>query len=465
MPNRVPSFEERPFVMASVNAAAIKLIKNNFSAHLDEALTEHVRAAERWAGRVRLLLALVFGVSTVWIWEREGNGKFICLGLTIAWLVMMLLAQVRQRSGATTRQVTLNTLIDISIVNLGIAAFAHQGYSLESTGLFLVYFPILAVAANRYRMGLVLLAGGYAILFYVIHSLYINGAPWLELSLLVVTLYVFAAGSRRPKSLVNEVAERELDAAYALGFQQAEQELTLMAHHLLMPAPQVDLPGLWCTGKHGAGAKTGGDYYQIFQRGEAGQTGRGPLVIVGDLGGESVEALGDIKLLNLELARIVASESGLSQIAAALNTWLIGKFKGRRPFTCVIAEWEGEQMRYINAGHLPMVQMSKPQGAQAVNQHTLPVTCGPLGVSADATITESVVSFPIRDMMVVYTDGIFAKLTSEREKGVAEIEAMAGRFSGGEVNTLCHRIFDCAQPGFDRNPDDATVVVIRRQPE
>lgn len=445
--------------MASVNAAAIKLIKNNFSAHLDEALTEHVRAAERWAGRVRLLLALVFGVSTIWIWEREGNGKFICLGLAIAWLAMMLLAQVRQRSGSTTRQVTLNTLIDISIVNLGIAAFAQQGYSLESTGLFLAYFPVLAVAANRYRTGLVLLAGGYAIIFYLLHSLYINGAPWLELSLLVVTLYVFASGSRRPKSLVNEVAERELDAAYELGFQQAEQELTLVAHQLLMPAAQVDLPGLWCTGKHGAGAKTGGDYYQIFQ------TGRGPLVIVGDLGSESVTALGEIKLLNLELAAIVAREAGLPQIAGALNTWLVGKFKGRRPFTCVIAEWEGEQMRYINAGHLPMVQMSKPQGAQAVNQHTLPVTCGPLGVSADATITESVVAFPIRDLMIVYTDGIFAKLTSEREKGIAEIEAMAGRFSGGEVNTLCHRIFDCAQPGFDRNPDDATVVVIRRQPE
>ena len=67
--------------------------------------------------------------------------------------------------------------------------------------------------------------------------------------------------------------------------------------------------------------------------------------------------------------------------------------------------------------------------------------------------------------MIVYTDGLFSKLASDREKGIAEIEAMAGRFSGGEVNTLCHRIFDCAQPGYDRTADDATIVVVRRQPE
>jgi len=449
--------------MGNVNAAAIKLIKNNFTAHLDEALTEHVRRAEGWAGRVRLMLAVVFGMATVWLWNREGTGRWIGLGLTVSWLLVTMLAQSRQRSGATTRQVTLNTLIDISIVNLGMAAFVQQGYLLESTGLFLCYFPLLAVAANRYRMGLVLLAGGYAFFFYLLLALYIDGEPWLELALLLVTLYVFASGSHRPKRLFNEVAENELDAAYELGFQQAEQELTLVAHQMLMPAPQVDLPGLWCTGKHGVGAKTGGDYYQIFTN--RGQSGRGPLVVVGDLGGEGIGALNDIKALNLELGGIVAREVDPAAIVTALNRWLVARFKGRRPFTCVIAEWIGEEMRYINAGHLPMIRISKPQGAQAISQETVPVTCGALGIDAEATFTATVAPFPIRDLMVIYTDGVFAKLTAEREKGIAEIEAMADRFSSGEVNTLCHRIFDCAQPGYERNPDDATVVVIRRQPE
>jgi hypothetical protein len=74
------------------------------------------------------------------------------------------------------------------------------------------------------------------------------------------------------------------------------------------------------------------------------------------------------------------------------------------------------------------------------------------------------VTFPARDQLLIFTDGVFAKLTGSRDEGVKEIQALADKFSGGEINTLCHRIFDCAQPGYDYNKDDSTVVVIRRQP-
>jgi serine phosphatase RsbU (regulator of sigma subunit) len=147
-----------------------------------------------------------------------------------------------------------------------------------------------------------------------------------------------------------------------------------------------------------------------------------------------------------------------------LNRFVWEKYQGRRQFTCVLAEWEGEQMRYVNAGHLPLIQMSKPQGAQIVGHKQLSVTCEAVGRQAEAVFTESVVSFPVRDQLVIYTDGVFAKLTGDRTKGVAEVEALAEKFGGGEVTTLCHRIFDCAQPGMEPNKDDSTVVVIRRQP-
>lgn len=456
--------------MAKVNAAAIKLIKNNFSSHLDAALTEHVRATESWAGKVRLFFAVAFAAATGWTWDRPDNTKLICLALTIGWVAVMLVVRSRQGRGATTSQVTANTLIDVTVINLGLLALLNHGqqghlglFAELGTGLFLCYFPLLAVAANRYRIGLVLTAGGYAMLFYLGLSLYAGHAPWFRLAILGMTLLVFVAGSRRPKSLVVEVAENELDAAYQLGLQQAEQQMAAQAHQLLLPPPIVELSRLLCTAKHGAGAKTGGDYYQVFN------TPRGPLVMVGDLGGdagiEGFEALSQVNELHQQVAREVAGGLGLVGILVNLNAWLVEKYRGQRPFTCVIAEWEGEQMRYVNAGHPPMIQMSKPQGAQAVNQHTLPATCGPLGLAADSEFVESTVSFPSRDLVIVYTDGLFSKLTTDREKGIAEIEAMAGRFSGGEVNTLCHRIFDCAQPGYDRTADDATIVVVRRQPE
>ena len=445
--------------MANTNNA-IKLIKNNLSGRIDGALTEHAGKTESWAGTVRLLFAFTFAAAAGWSWSRPDNAKYIFLALAVVWLAVKLLIDLLQKQTPTNAQVSANTLIDVTIVNLGLLAFVQQGiFPTPGGGLFLCYFPILAVAANRYRMRLVIQAGLYAMIFYGILAWYAGSSPWLRLAMLGTTVLVFVMGSRKPRTLVAEVADQAIDTAFDLGVQQTEMALMAQAHQLFMPPPIVDLPALWCTSKHGAGSRSSGDYYRVFE------TERGPIVIVGDLGGQGFEALADVKAMHEELSRIVARESSLPKILESLNAYLYGKYKGDRPFTCVIAEWKGEEMHYINAGHLPMIQMSKPHGAHAVNQHTLPVTCGPVGVQATATFTESVVPFPIRDLMVVYTDGVFAKLTTDRAKGIAEIEAMAEQFSGGEVNTLCHRIFDCAQPGFDRNPDDSTVVVIRHQPE
>jgi serine phosphatase RsbU (regulator of sigma subunit) len=164
------------------------------------------------------------------------------------------------------------------------------------------------------------------------------------------------------------------------------------------------------------------------------------------------------------LGQIISRETDLPKILKELNGYLLEKHEGRKTLTCALARWEGEKLRYVNAGLPPMIQMSKPQGAQIISHKQLPVTCGPAGAQADAVVAESVVPFPARDQLVIYTDGVYAKIADSAEKGVKEVEELAEKFSGAEVTTLCHRIFDCAQPGNDQNRDDSTVIVIRRQP-
>ncbi len=450
--------------MARINVAAIKQIKGKFSANLNESLRKHAGAAGRSAGQVRLVYGLVFAVAAGEVWSQPESAKLILLVFGVIWLALWLLSILRRDEDQSAGKVVLATLIDVTIINVGLVVFWREGLLAKYGALlFLCYFPVLAVAANRYRVSLVLLAAGYAAIFYGMVATLAGLAPWLNLAMLLAGTVVFVSGALRPKALIGDItaniASKAIDEAGEAGARQTEIDLMAEAHQLFMPQPITELPGLWCAGKHGVGDVTSGDYYHVFE------TGRGPLVIVGDLGGEGFSALAEVAALHREASRLVMANGSPAAIAAGLNAWLLGKFKGQRPFTCVIAEWEGEQMRYVNAGHLPMIRMSKPAGAQAENQHSLPVTCGALGLVTEASITESVAPFPLRDLMILYTDGTFAKLAGEREKGINEIEAMAGRFSGGEVTTLCHRIFDCAQPGLDRNPDDCTVVVIRRQPE
>ncbi len=448
--------------MSAINMSAIKLIQERIPQQVDAALGQHVRSAEGWATKVRLWFSLTSLVAATWMWNHPSSAGMIYLILAAVWLVTAIATGLLAKSGASEALVSKTTLLDLTIIHLGLAAFVQQGlFPRLGAGVFLCYFPVLAIAANRYRMMLVVQSSIYAMLGYGLIS-YLGGSPpWFRLSLLAATAFVFAMGSRKPKDLVVTVAKTALQEAYDLGAKQKEVELTAQVHQLFLPPPLVDLPAIWSSSKHGAGTESGGDYYQIFE------TARGPLVVVGDLSieaGKKFEALTATADLHKTLSKIVslhAEEPGLTTILEELNADLFAK---HRPLTCVLAQWQGDKLHYVNAGHLPLFHMNKPQGAQTAGHKQLPVTSGPVGKQANATFTESVVPFPARDLLLIYTDGAFAKITGDREKGVAEIEAMAERFSSGEVTTLCHRVFDCAQPGYDPIKDDATVVVIRRQP-
>lgn len=435
----------------------MKRLRENLPKQMEAALSEHARLAERWAGIVRLVFAIVSIAAANRLWDHPSsntvaNAGVIYLTLAIVWVAAWLLGR-RLVNRAADSGITATTLLDITIVNLGLVAFVAQGlFPQLGAGLFLCYFPILAVVAARYRTMLLVIAAAYAGVFYVALSLYAGSPPWWRLAMLWVSALALLNGTRRPKDLVVGVAGAAIEEAYSLGAKQKERELTAQVHQLFLPPPIVDLHELWSSSKHGAGTRTGGDYYHLFE------TPRGPLVAVGDLGGEGMAALAEVAALHKQLEKIVAVESTLTGILGAFNARVYEKYQGRRPFPLVLAQWHEDEMRYANAGHLPAIHISKQDHRQ------LAVTSGALGVTPDASFSEEVIPFPARDLLILYTDGVFAKLTTDRAKGIAEIESFAEKFGGGEITTLCHRIFDLAQPGFDPNTDDATVVVVRRQP-
>ena len=433
----------------------MKQIKDRLPKQVDAALEEYSRASLILATKTRALFIVIFAASAVWVWNQQSNAKYVYLLLTAAWMIVTATGATMKRTSDTN--ITAGTMIDLTIIHLGLMVFVWQGlFTTFGFGLYLCYFPILALTA-QHQMTLSLKASFYAGLGYAAISLWNGGFPWFQLAMLFITSFIFLRGSRKPKDLMVNIAGKAVEEAFELGAKQKELDLALRTHQFFMPPPILDLPQIWVSSKHGAGTETSGDYFQIFE------TRRGPLLIVGDLNGRGFDTIGEVAEISRCLARIVTRETSLPKILEELNGYLWGRSQGGQPFTCVIARWEGEQMRYINAGHLPMIQMSKAQGAVSGNKQ-LPVTCAAVGAQPRAAFIESVVTFPARDQLVIFTDGVFSKLAGSRDEGVKEIQSLVEKFSGAEVNTLCHRIFDCAQPGYDLNIDDSTVVVIRRQP-
>jgi hypothetical protein len=426
-------------------------LKDGLSRQADELLNEQAAKAESWAAQVRLGLALTSLLATLWSSQYAPRVMALYLINAALWVVAFFAGKARAKSGA---QDTM-TLIDVTLVHLGLLAFIVQGFFPSvGGGLALFYFPILVAAAARYRGGLVVKAGAYAVLGYLALSLYAGSPPWFKLAALALTTLVGFVAASAPKTLLTTLGNRAAEQGFEAGAKQQAAELTAEMHQLFMPEPIVDLPVIWSSSKHGGGLETSGDYYHIFE------TARGPLVVVGDFAGRGTDALKGIAQLHQKLFQLVQREPSLPALAAALNQFIFEKYQGQRPFTAIFAEWEGEQLRYVNAGHLPILQLNQKHEAKVlpVNNATA------LGAIADAPFTETIVPFPARELAVLYTDGIYSKVADTREKGMAEIERLATTFGGAEITTLCHRIFDCAQPGYEPLKDDGTVVVIRRQP-
>src|SRR5262245_17495716 len=217
----------------------MKQLTDRLPKQVDEALNEQARAAEGWAIRLRWLFAVVFAASAIWTWNNQSNAKYIYLELAGAWIVMAALVSASKKSPAANP--TTMTMIDLTIVHLGIAAFIGQGLFPEfGSDIFLCYFPILALAANRYSVSAALKAAAYAGAGYAAISLWSGNFPLFRLALLCATALVFVAGSRKPKELAVKMAGRAIEEAFDLGARRKEFELVQKAHQLFLPAPIVD---------------------------------------------------------------------------------------------------------------------------------------------------------------------------------------------------------------------------------
>jgi hypothetical protein len=431
----------------------LKRLKGAVREGIDEALNQFSARGERWAGHVRLVFAVIFIIAAAMAWPAQDARRWIYVLLAAAWLVAFLAVRLKRRSGTSDAFVTLTTLVDLTIVNSGLLLFTWQRPGIVSgAGLFLLYFPLLLVAALRYRGGLVIVAGVYASAFYAVVSLMALGSPWFRVALLLLTTLICASVARKPKEEVTQAANSFLQQAFDLGMKQGESRVNAIFHEAVFPPAILDLPAIWSSSKHAPGTQTGGDYYQVFE------TERGPLIVVADIGATGTGDVRDVALLHQTMLRVVLEDSSLVSILDRLHSYFWQTYKVERRATCILARWQGEELEYASAGHLPALHVGRTSTAR------LDATCESLGGREAASFASRLVPFPARDLLLIFTDGLYHKLADNRDQGILEIESLVEQFGHGEVNTLCHRVFDCAQPGLEEPKEDCTLVVVRRQP-
>lgn len=435
----------------------MKKLLDSVPKRVDAAFARHALSLEKSAGRLRWFFCGGFALVGLWLLARGEAGGVASLVFAAMWLASALFVRTRARRAVESDGPALAGLavtLDVLVACVGLVLCLWQGmFAPNGIVLFACFFPVLALSARYFNALLVVGAAAFISLFYLV---LIAASGALSLPSLVLLAAVWATAlaavilARKPKNELAQVVKDAAHEAYQLGAKDKALELTELFHSQLLPANQLEVPGLYCSSKHFAGTETSGDYYQVFE------TARGPLVIVGDLPGDNLTATFNFARLHQQVSQVVERADSLVNIAEGLNDFVRQQYPGE-VFTCVLARWEGANLHYLNAGHLPAVRISKRVASQ------LAVNSPAVGASAEAQFIEDVIEFPKGDLLLLYTDGSYTGLAERREQGAAEVLRLVNEFSGGEINTLCHRIFDCGQPEYSRSKDDSTVVVVRRQ--
>ncbi len=416
---------------------------------IDEVYEQFGAATQRAANQLRWCFAALFLVATLWSLSDDSAAKFIYPALAVLWLTVALVFGWRAKTPPPLHA-GLTLWTDLAIISTGLALCASQGvFNTKGWIIFFCYFPVLALLARRQNLWLVLQAAAFIVVFYTLVSLFTLGSLALP-RLLTVGAMAFAALAltRKPKDELVAATQNVVRESYQLGASDKEAEMVAFVHAQSFPPAQYSLPGLYAAYKHGVGTTTSGDFYAAFE------TASGPMIVLGDLPGNGLDAAMAATQLQRQITQVAREKATLTEVAQELNAKL---YRKNQLVSCVFARWEGAYLYYLNAGHLPAIHISKREAKP------LYVNAPPLGANEHAEFPEAVIEFQKGDLLLLYTDGAYAGLTNNRQDGAAEILRLADQFSGGEVNTICHRVFDCGLPEYAKPQDDSTVVIVRRQ--
>ncbi len=238
-------------------------------------------------------------------------------------------------------------------------------------------------------------------------------------------------------------------------------------HVLLWPLPQqigpLRVACLYLAAEEEA--RIGGDLYA------ATRTDDGVRVMIGDVRGKGLSAIGEAALLLGAFREAAHRHTTLPALAAALEQSVsryLDDFEpaeemGERFATVLLLEIPDDDhiTRMTSCGHPPPLLLSPGGAATTLGLHPAPpLGIGPIG-PADYTI--DVFTFQPGDTLLLYTDGVIEARNADG--AFYPIAERAARFSEDSPEALLHHLRqDLLAHVGGRLEDDAALVALRRTP-
>jgi hypothetical protein len=455
----------------------------DLSDRINAALANEEIRAERFAGRVRMILLVlltVIALANVPVVGATSNMfNFGALATCYAYGFVVFL-RIR---GAGYRPVMkyITSCLDIFLVVC--LLFLYTRIEIPSVALknyvFLIVFPLLALTAFRYDRMLTLVAGGMALGLYLCLVLYLvvtqqviltpggyerelftsdvtfigQGTKVLILAVFVVLMAYLVQYSRTlfHKLVSSELGLRDMQ-------EETEHELTLASQVQSQFLPR-SLPAVRWLEMYGTvqeGRFVGGDYYD-FVRLDSNRL----LVISADVSGKGVPA-----------ALIMAEVRGSTHLLASMKISLVDLLqrlnvvvyqstekKSFVTFSAVEINARSGTLRYVIAGHPPPIKV--------VGDNVEPLMKGtiPLGICPRLPqLKTHSLKFPPGSMLVSYTDGLVEHRSAEGEEfGEERLREFTRSHACDDAEPFTQTLLDRVRDfGGGKAPeDDMSVAVVK----
>jgi PAS domain S-box-containing protein len=259
--------------------------------------------------------------------------------------------------------------------------------------------------------------------------------------------------------LAEEVGRR---AAIAIDNARAFGERTYIARTLqrsLLPPKLPEIPGVEAAARFhaaGEGYEVGGDFYDVFETGDARWT-----VVIGDVCGKGTDAAAVTALARYTLRATAMRESRPSRILGLLNEALLRQRSDMRFCTVAYGQLEqgpsGVHVETSIGGHpLPMLVRAGGDIQRAGEHGTL------LGVVSDPHLHDQRVELQPGDALVFYTDGVSEARGPGGVLGEERLESVVAASAGLGADEIAKRVEAAAVDVYAGEPrDDIAVVVLR----
>jgi serine phosphatase RsbU (regulator of sigma subunit) len=255
--------------------------------------------------------------------------------------------------------------------------------------------------------------------------------------------------------VLTDVADLCSQALERARLSDAEHHLvTTLQESVLTPLPA--LAGLDIAARYLPAARhigMGGDWYQGIVIDDHRYA-----VIVGDVAGHGITAVGDMAQLKAVIGALVGIGTPLGQVFSETTKLLRSGSRGVTATALIaVIDSEAETVRYAAAGHPPPLVLTAQGEVVELDGGRQPL----LGVVAEAIDRTATHPFPTGSTLIVYTDGLVERRREPMDRSIDRLADALRSVDGSASDDIASHVLVHSMV-TDEPDDDVALIVVRR---